>query len=103
MIEAGSDPRIKNKAQLTPFALTDPTNTAVRNLLRDALDVMLNQGDFIVGGGENGGVGAGAEDDEGEGSDYAGSASDSDFDVEEYKREREKRKANKESANGGMI
>jgi ankyrin repeat protein len=85
MIEAGSDPRIRNKANLTPYQLTDPRNVALRQQLQDALDVMQNQGDYIVDEDEN-------EVDGVEDGDYAGSASDSDFDLEEYKREKERRK-----------
>jgi hypothetical protein len=96
MIEAGSDPRIKNKAHLTPYTLTDPTNVAIRNQLQDAVDIMQNQGDYIEEGEE--------EREEELGDDYAGSASDSDFDPEEYKRERERHKMEeKKQLNGGMI
>lgn len=96
MIEAGSDPRIKNKAHLTPYTLTDPTNVTIRNQLQDAVDIMQNQGDFAEDGGE--------EEQEDLPDDYAGSASDSDFDPEEYKRERERQKAEeKKQMNGGMI
>src|SRR4051812_46324186 len=99
MIEAGSDPRIRNKAHLTPYALTDPTNTAIRNQLQDAVDIMQNQGDYIVD--TNGGQGE-QEDDLPD--DYAGSASDSDFDPEEYQRERERQKREeRKQMNGGMI
>ena len=88
MIDAGSDPRIRNKAQLTPYSLTDPRNEKLRNQLVDAVDIMQNQGDFIVAEGEG-------EEEELD-DDYAGSASDSDFDPEEFKKEQERRKAEKE-------
>lgn len=101
MTEAGSDPRIRNRANLTPYQLIDPTNTKLRQQLQDAVDVMLNKGDFVEEGGEDG------EEEEELGDDYAGSASDSDFDPEEYRREREKKKAAERKemseANGGMI
>jgi hypothetical protein len=94
MIEAGSDPRIRNKANLTPYQLTDPRNEALKQLLQDAVDIMQNQGDFIVEG--EGGDEEGEDDD-----DYAGSASDSDFDPAEYRREKERReKEKKVLANG---
>jgi ankyrin repeat protein len=82
MIEAGSDPRIRNKANLTPYQLVDPRNAELREQLQDALDVMQSQGDYIVDDEEDG------VDGEGD----VGSASDSDFDPEEYKREKERRK-----------
>jgi hypothetical protein len=83
MIEAGSDPRIRNKANLTPYQLVDPRNAELRQQLQDALDVMQSQGDYVVDDDE--------EDEVGEEGDV-GSASDSDFDLEEYKREKERRK-----------
>jgi hypothetical protein len=94
MIEAGSDPRLRNKANLTPYQLTDPRNVALRQQLQDAVDIMQNQGDFIVDGEEEG---EGEEDD-----DYAGSASDSDFDPEEYKREKERREKEKKALANGV-
>lgn len=102
MTEAGNDPRIKNKAKLTPYQLTDPRNEKLRQQLMDAVDIMQNAGDFIVA--DEGGEEEELDDD------YAGSASDSDFDPEEFKREQERRKAEKakrreesgKEANGGI-
>jgi hypothetical protein len=87
MCEAGNDPRIKNKAKLTPYQLTDPQNTKLRQQLMDAVDIMQNQGDFII---------AGEEEEENLDDDYEGSASDSDFDPQEFKKEQLRRKAEKE-------
>ncbi|KAF8848669.1 hypothetical protein BDZ45DRAFT_664246 [Acephala macrosclerotiorum] len=94
MIEAGSDPKLKNKANLTPYQLVDPRNEKLRQQIQDAIDVETMRGDYIetrdeydeeIGGEEDGDV---------------GSASDSDFDPEEYRREKERRdKAKRE--NGG--
>jgi uncharacterized protein len=95
MIEAGSDPRIRNKANLTPYQLTDPRNEALKQQLQDAVDITQNQGDFIVDGDEGGEEGE--EDD-----DYAGSASDSDFDPAEYKREKERREKEKRALANGV-
>ncbi|KAG4436514.1 hypothetical protein IFR05_007988 [Cadophora sp. M221] len=98
MIEAGSDPRLRNKANLTPYQLVDPRNEKLRAQLQDAVDVAQNQGDYIEV--EEGGF----EEEEGEGD--AGSASDSDFDPEEYRREMERRKNGKQAsgnANGNVI
>ena len=47
MIEAGSDPRLRNKANLTPYQLVDPRNEKLRAQLQDAVDVVQNQGDYI--------------------------------------------------------
>jgi uncharacterized protein len=99
MTEAGNDPRIKNKAKLTPYQLTDPNNEKLRQQLMDAVDIMQNQGDFITADGE--------EEEELD-DDYAGSGSDSDFDPEEFKKEQERRKVEKAkrreegAANGGI-
>ncbi|PBP26444.1 ankyrin repeat protein [Diplocarpon rosae] len=88
MIEAGSDPRLRNKANLTPYQLVDPRNEKLRQQLQDAVDVAQNQGDYILDGenDERDFKGAVGEEDD------AGSASDSDFDLEEYTREQERRR-----------
>ncbi|KAH9224679.1 hypothetical protein DL95DRAFT_378319 [Leptodontidium sp. 2 PMI_412] len=93
MIEAGSDPRLRNKANLTPYQLVDPRNEKLRAQLQDAVDVVQNQGDYIEV--EEGGF----EEEEGEGD--AGSASDSDFDPEEYRREMERMKNSKQASGNG--
>ena len=87
MCEAGNDPRIKNKARLIPYQLTDPQNTKLRQQLMDAVDIMQNQGDYIL---------AEEEEEENLDGEYEGSASDSDFDPEEFKKEQARRKAEKE-------
>ncbi|RDL41081.1 Uncharacterized protein BP5553_01060 [Venustampulla echinocandica] len=82
MIDAGSDPRIRNKAHLTAAQLCDPTNVKLRNQLNDAMDIVQNQGDYIV---EDEEPEPGDEDD-------VGSGSDSDFDAEEYRMAKQKQK-----------
>jgi hypothetical protein len=94
MTEAGNDPRIKNKANLTPYMLVDPSNPSLKNQLQDAVDIMQNQGDYVEE----------EQQEEDLPDDYAGSASDSDFDPEEFKRERERMKMEEKSQmNGNMI
>ena len=99
MTDAGSDPRIRNKANLTPAALVDPANVKIKQLLQDAIDIQQNAGDFVN-------VEERGQEEE-LGDDYAGSASDSDFDAEEYRRERERMKGEERRGlskeNGGMI
>lgn len=51
MLEAGSNPRVKNKAKLTAYQLVDPTNKELRDLISKHEYASLNQGDF-VGAGE---------------------------------------------------
>lgn len=61
LLDAGCDPRIRNKAKLKPVELVDPRNTALREVLRKGEVAMMMGGDVV-------------EDDEGP----TGSASDSD-------------------------
>lgn len=99
MIDAGSDPRVRNKAMLTPAQLVDPSNTVLRRQLQDAIEITQNAGDFVDADDD------GVEEEQGIPEEYEGS--DSDFDPEEFKREVERRKraAENSAANGnaGMI
>ncbi|KAJ4307510.1 hypothetical protein N0V94_009705 [Neodidymelliopsis sp. IMI 364377] len=61
LLDAGCDPRIRNKAKLKPVELVDPRNGELRELLRKGEVAMMMGGDVV-------------EDDEGP----TGSASDSD-------------------------
>lgn len=67
MLEAGSDPRIRNKAKLKAADLVNPSNTELREAIQKAEYVMQNEGDFVD-----------VEEEEDEGP--TGSNSDSDFD-----------------------
>lgn len=94
MLDAGSDPRIRNRAKLTPAQLADPANPSLRRVLQDAIDIAQNAGDFA----------ADEEEEEEVPEEYEGS--DDDIDPEEFKREVERRKkAAAQAANGdaGMI
>lgn len=57
MLEAGSNPRVKNKGGLTPFQLVDPRNAALRDLIQKHEYAILNRGDFVQ---SSAGAGAGA-------------------------------------------
>ncbi|KAI8722148.1 hypothetical protein NCS52_00358000 [Fusarium sp. LHS14.1] len=48
MLEAGSNPRVKNKARLTPYQLVDPTNKELRDLIQKHEYANQNAGDFIT-------------------------------------------------------
>ncbi|KAL1654083.1 hypothetical protein SLS61_003489 [Didymella pomorum] len=61
LLDAGCDPRIRNKAKLKPVELVDPRNTELREVLRKGEVAMMMGGDVVA-------------DDDGD----AGSASDSD-------------------------
>ncbi|KAL6709392.1 hypothetical protein ACN47E_001799 [Coniothyrium glycines] len=62
LLDAGCDPRIRNKAKLKPFELVDPRNTELRSMLQKGEFAMQAGGDVVV------------EEDDGP----TGSASDSD-------------------------
>ncbi|KAF2092021.1 hypothetical protein K490DRAFT_61466 [Saccharata proteae CBS 121410] len=62
LVDAGCDPRIRNKAKLRPVDLVDPRNTELRSMLQKAEFAMMAGADVVQ------------EDDEGEG----GSGSESD-------------------------
>ncbi|KAI0125149.1 hypothetical protein BJ170DRAFT_490452 [Xylariales sp. AK1849] len=47
MLEAGSNPRVKNKAKLTAIQLVDPRNTALKELISKHEYASLNRGDFV--------------------------------------------------------
>jgi ankyrin repeat protein len=61
LLDAGCDPRIRNKAKLKPVELADPRNTVLRSILQKGEFAMTAGGDVVV------------EDDDGP----TGSASDS--------------------------
>jgi DNA-directed RNA polymerase subunit F len=62
LLDAGCDPRIRNKAKLKPIELVDPRNEELRSILRKGEFAMMAGGDVVE------------EDDDGP----TGSASDSD-------------------------
>lgn len=47
MLEAGSNPRVKNKGGLTPLQLVDPRNEGLREVIRKHEYATLNAGDFV--------------------------------------------------------
>ncbi|KAK3383532.1 hypothetical protein B0T24DRAFT_673390 [Lasiosphaeria ovina] len=56
MLEAGSNPRHKNKGGLTPVQLVDPRNTGLRELIRKHEYATLNAGDFVPASEVSGGA-----------------------------------------------
>ncbi|KAL8667294.1 MAG: hypothetical protein Q9202_000867 [Teloschistes flavicans] len=62
LIDAGADPRIKNKAKLKPLELVDPKNEPLRDVLRKAEYVLLMGDDVVGGGDEDGGPTGSASD-----------------------------------------
>ncbi|KAF2484215.1 hypothetical protein BDY17DRAFT_278738 [Neohortaea acidophila] len=48
LVDAGCDPRIRNKAKLRPIDLADPRNTELRSMLQKAELAMSMGGDVVV-------------------------------------------------------
>ncbi|KAG6020498.1 hypothetical protein E4U40_006053 [Claviceps sp. LM458 group G5] len=97
MLEAGSNPRVKNRGGLTALQLVDPRNTELRRLIEKHEYLNLNQGDFIaVTAGAKLGKGRAEgekqrEEEEKEEEDAEFSGSDDD-EREEWERRREERR-----------
>ncbi|KAK4682298.1 hypothetical protein QC764_115150 [Podospora pseudoanserina] len=94
MLEAGSNPRIKNKGGLTALQLVDPRNEGLRELIRKHEYASLNQGDFVdVGDVKGGGKLVQQQQQEEESDDDAEfSGSDDEERAEWERRRKEKRK-----------
>jgi len=63
MLEAGSDPRVRNKAHLKAFDLVDPRNTKLRSVLQEHEYIMQNATDFIDTNDISNGASSGSESD----------------------------------------
>jgi uncharacterized protein len=63
LVDAGCDPRIRNKAKLRPVDLVDPRNTALRALLQKA-EFAIQAGDDVVDEDEDDGPTGSASDSE---------------------------------------
>ncbi|KAK4102888.1 hypothetical protein N658DRAFT_485104 [Parathielavia hyrcaniae] len=57
MLEAGSNPRVKNKGGLTPLQLVDPRNEGLKEVIRKHEYAALNAGDFVSAEEVRGGKG----------------------------------------------
>ncbi|KAK4955397.1 hypothetical protein LTR66_013468, partial [Elasticomyces elasticus] len=53
LIDAGCDPRIRNKAKLRPIDLVDPRNTELRGTLQRAEFAMMAGTDLVVEEGDD--------------------------------------------------
>lgn len=101
MLEAGSNPRVKNKGGLTPYQLVDPRNSGLRELIQKHEYAILNRGDFVVqdnNADSNGdsGVGAYVADIDGQESDDDAEFSGSDDEERaEWERRRKEKAAKK--------
>ncbi|KAL2167980.1 hypothetical protein VTG60DRAFT_570 [Thermothelomyces hinnuleus] len=78
MLEAGSNPRIKNKGGLTPLQLVDPRNEGLKEVIRKHEYAALNAGDFVSAEDVMGGNGLAAsasvpQDEDDEDAEFSGS------------------------------
>ncbi|MCJ1346802.1 hypothetical protein MMC31_005020 [Peltigera leucophlebia] len=62
LLDAGADPRIRNKAKLKAQELVDPRNTALRNILQKA-EFAIMAGDDVVDEDDNGAAGSASDSD----------------------------------------
>lgn len=102
MLEAGSNPRVKNKARLTAYQLADPRNTGLRELIQKHEYASLNRGDFVVAAPASAGngdvvVAAGpeaeeSEDDDDDDAEFSGSDDEERAEWERRKKEKAARK-----------
>lgn len=104
MLEAGSNPRVKNKARLTAYQLVDPRNTGLRELIQKHEYASLNRGDFVnsssnaapVGGNNGGGILVDAapevESEDDDDAEFSGSDDEERAEWERRKKERAARK-----------
>jgi hypothetical protein len=100
MLEAGSNPRVKNKGGLTPVQLVDPRNEGLKEVIRRHEYASLNQGDFVDAGEvsvQDGGQGVlgevdgvGEADDDDDDAEFSGS---DDEERAEWERRRKERRA----------
>ncbi|KAK7547114.1 ankyrin repeat protein-like protein [Phyllosticta citricarpa] len=63
LVDAGCDPRIRNKAKLRPFDLVDPRNQDLRKMLQQAEFTMMAGADIVQEDEEDGAAGSGSESD----------------------------------------
>jgi hypothetical protein len=80
MLEAGSNPRARNKGGLTPLQLVDPRNKELRELIQKHEYAALNAGDFVSLEDVKGGKGSvaaprgqAAQEEEDEDAEFSGS------------------------------
>ncbi|OCK76702.1 ankyrin repeat domain-containing protein [Lepidopterella palustris CBS 459.81] len=63
LLDAGCDPRIRNKAKLKPVELADPRNTELRNILQKGEFAMTAGDDVVQDDDDEGPTGSGSESD----------------------------------------
>jgi hypothetical protein len=63
LLDAGCDPRIRNKAKLKPMELVDPRNEELRSILRKGEFAMMAGGDVVQEDDDDEPTGSGSESD----------------------------------------
>lgn len=63
LLDAGCDPRIRNKAKLKPIELVDPRNTELRSMLQKGEVSMLMGGDVVEDDDDDGPTGSASDSD----------------------------------------
>ncbi|KAK3996483.1 hypothetical protein QBC44DRAFT_339470 [Cladorrhinum sp. PSN332] len=93
MLEAGSNPRVKNKGGLTPLQLVDPRNEPLKELIRKHEYASLNAGDFVSAGDvkveSNAAVGTAAAEEDGDDDDDAEFSGSDDEERAEWERRKQ--------------
>ena len=92
MLEAGSNPRVKNKGGLTAYNLVDPSNQELRDVIRQHEYASQNAGDFVDVAEIKQSKGVQVEPDEEEDDDAEFSGSDEEERAEFERRKREKKR-----------
>lgn len=99
MLEAGSNPRVKNRARLTPAQLVDPANQELKDLIAKHEFTSLNAGDYVnvapldkASGGRSGAAAVAATQEEESDEDAEFSGSDDEERAEWERRRREKKR-----------
>lgn len=103
MLEAGSNPRVKNKGGLTAYQLVDPRNSALRDLIQRHEYAILNRGDFVApsappadaSGADGADAAAARQDEESEDDDDAEFSGSDDEERAEWERRRREKAARK--------
>lgn len=96
MLEAGSSPRVKNKAKLTAYQLVDPRNQEMRDLIQKHEYASQNAGDFVNVGtaaaaaASSGHVAADQESDYDEDAEFSGSDDEERAEWERRRKEKQR-------------
>lgn len=90
MLEAGSNPRVKNKGGLTAYNLVDPSNTELRDTIRQHEYASQNVGDFVDVGEIKSKKGAKVEEEEEGDGEFSGSDEEERMEWERRKKEKKR-------------